>query len=309
MHQNFIYTDLVDQYLKGKLSKDERLAFEEKIQQDPLLANEVSLQQDIYEALGEARKAALKNRLNQVPIHQSPRAPWQGFKTAAVIGTLLLAGASSYYYVNSLTQSTEATISSTTATTKQVKYPKAYTLSHRSVVSEVEKPSAAPRPAEAETPFPSAASEATTPANVATRTNKPTVANQNIPNPTVVRPEVVSQFAEEDDVSINYDDFNVPAKQALQGNNYQKEDVAIETLSDSDYHFHYQFYDNKLYLYGEFYGLPYKIIALNTEADKKLFLEFKDDYYHIGEHRDIVPLEKIDDDALVKSLNKLSQAD
>ena len=310
MHQNFTYTDLADRYLKGKLSEGERLAFEEKMQQDPLLTSEMSLQQDIYQALGEARKAALKNRLDQVPIHQSPWAPWPGVRTAAVVGTLLLAGVGYYYYVDPSTESTEMAVPRTSST-NSITYPKAYTLDHTSVEDNLKplvpedsrneqllaetKPSEVADESKAVTRTKSSAPSATRRASSRT-------------SPTIVRPEVVSDFVE-DTPSIDYSDFNVPEKQTLQGSSYQEEDVAIEALSDSNYDFHYQFYDNKLYLHGDFHGLPYKIIALNTETDKKLFLEFENAYYRIGEHRKAVPLVAIEDSSLVKSLKKLSRVD
>ena len=289
MQQHFTHTEMADRYLKGKLSESERLAFEEKIQQDPLLASEMSLQRDIYQALGETRKVALKNRLNQVPIRHTP---WQGFRVAAVVGTLLLVGAG-YYYQASWDKSAEGTVFAN----KGITYLETSPLNSTPV---------------APAPIPEA--------RVSRVTDRPAVAERSRPiqpqigrassrkAPVIVRPDVVSEF-DEDSPSIDYGDFNAPQKQALQSNAYQKEDVAIETLADSDYDFHYQFYDNKLYLHGDFQGTPYKVIALNTEADKKLFLEFDHAYYRIGVHREAVPLVRIKDTALVKSLKALSRID
>lgn len=291
MHQNFTYTDIADRYLKGQLSESERLAFEEKMQQDPLLANEMSLQQEIYQALSETRKLALKHRLNQVSIHHSPWAPWIGLKTAAVVGTLFLAGAGYYYFDLSVASAEEDSSFSSTSVT----YPKAYTLDHSAKGALKTKESV---------PAVSPPSEVTAQENI----TKTAPSKRTFSTPTIVRPDVISEFDEEA-LSVNYDDFNVPEKQMLQGSHYQEEDVAIEALLDSDYDFHYQFYDNKLYLHGDFRGMPYKIIALNTEADKKLFLEFHNDYYRIGEHREAVPLVKIEDSTLINSLKNLGQTD
>ena len=291
MYQN--YTDVVDRYLKGDLSGSERQAFEEKLRQDPLLAQEMSLQKDIYVALGETRKAALKHRLNQVSIDHSPWAPWQGFKTAAVVGTLLVVGASTYYYFNA--DATVAPIADTSVT-QRITYPKAYTLNHTPVAIIPEK----------ETPdVPATVEEPIAQNRVSVRSS--THRTKGIPS-IIVRPEVVSEFAE-DTPAINYNDFKAPEKTTLQGSSYQEEGVTIEALSDSQYNFHYQFYDGKLYLHGDFYGMPYKIIALNTDDDKKLFLEFDEAYYRIGEHREVVPLVRIEDSTLVESLRDLGKVD
>ena len=298
MHQNFTHSDIADRYLKGQLSKNEQWAFEEKMRQDPLLASEMALQKDIYQALGETRKAALKNRLDQVSIDHSPWASWQEVKMAAVVGTLLIVGASSYYYFGQSTESVTPLGLGTDAPTKNITYPKAYTLKHApiEVVPEITAPED-----EATTQPEAAIVQKSTTARSETSRVLPT----NIA-PTIVRPDVVSKFTE-DAPTINYSDFKAPEKQTLQGNFYQEEDIAIEALSDSKYDFHYQFYDNKLYLHGDFYGMPYKIIALNTETDKKLFLEFNDTYYHIGEHREVIPLVAIEDSTLVKSLKNLGK--
>ena len=289
MQQHFTHTEMTDRYLKGKLSESERVAFEEKIQQDPLLASEINLQRDIYQALGETRKMALKNRLNQVPIRTTP---WRGFPVAAAVGTLLLVGAG-YYYQTSWNEPTENMASVNEEVTYLETSPLNSTPVTPAPIPEARVSKVADQPATAER----------------SRPTRPQARRAPSPKaPVIVRPDVVSEF-DEDSPSVDYRDFNAPEKQALQGNNYRKEDVAIETLSDSDYDFHYQFYDNKLYLHGDFQGTPYKIIALNTEADKKLFLEFDHAYYGIGVHREAVPLVKIKDTTLVKSLRELSHID
>ena len=291
MHQNFTYTDLADRYLKEKLSEDERLAFEEKMQQDPLLASEMNLQRDIYHALGETRKRALKNRLDQVPVHHAPWTSWPGVRTAAAIGTLLLVGVG-YYYVASPAESTEAVVAPVSSVRPTI-YSTTYALDHTPV-------RAAPKVDV------SAITKATNPPVATPSAEAPRTPART--TPAIIRPDVVSEF-DEDVSSVDYHDFNVPEKQSLQGSAYQEEDVTIEARSDSDYDFHYQFYDNKLYLHGDFHSAPYKIIALNTETDKKLFLEFNHAYYRIGEHQRAVPLIKIEDSSLIKSLKSLNRVD
>lgn len=296
MHQNSTYTDLVDRYLKGKLSQSEQLAFEDKMRQDPLLAHEISWQKDIYQVLGETRRVALKNRLDQVPVHTTPWMAWSGSKVAATVGALLVAGTGFYYYFSPLGDPANA-IDNSLPTTPSVVYPRAYTLRHA-------PPAVAPRvnlPEASVAVPPAVASSEKVPVPDQSKT-KPTLAEVR---PTIVRPDVVSEFAE--DTSVDYSDFAPPEKQTLQRNNYREEDVAIETLTDSQYDFHYQFYNNKLFLHGNFRGLPYKIIALNTEVDKKLFLEFNHTYYRIKKRKKVAPLVAIEDSTLVNSLQELEQ--
>jgi hypothetical protein len=285
MSQDFTYT--IDRYLKGQLSEEERRVLEEKMQQDPLLAQEVIWQKDIYHALGDVRRAALKSRLDNIVIHPTPHFFGQRWLTAAAVGTLLLAG-SAYYYLTSkesiravIPQKVEAPLT----------YPEAYTLQR------VPQRSAPKRVALPTTPSQTSSS----PSKVS---NALSAENQRL-QPTVIPPQVVSRF-DEDPPAVDHNDFRAPEKSSLQANTYQEENVAVEALSNTQYVFHYQFFDNKLYLHGDFDQTPYKIIALNTENSKKLFLEFDGAYYRISEHRAVVPLTKIEDPTLVKSLKSMS---
>ena len=285
MSQDFTYT--IDRYLKGQLSEEERHALEEKMQQDPLLAQEVTWQKDIYHALGDVRRAALKSRLDNVVIHPAPYLFGQRWMTAAVVGALLLAGAA-YYYV-ALEEPELAPAPQRVEVT--LTYPKAYPL---------------PRIPQRDTPErvvpPTASSRVFSSASESSHALSAEIKRAQ---PTVVPPQVTSQFAE-DTSAVDYGDFAAPEKATLQENTRPEENATVAALPDSRYTFHYQFFDNKLYLHGDFDQTPYKIIALNTEDSKKLFLEFDGAYYRISEHEAVVPLTKIEDPALVKSLQSVS---
>lgn len=287
MNQDLTYT--IDRYLKGKLSEEEQRALEEKMQQDPLLAHEVTWQKDIYHALGDVRRAALKSRLDNMVVHPSPHFLGQRWLTAAVVGTLLVAG-SAYYYA----ASDEPEPTAHQAIEAPVTYPEAYTL-HR-----IQRDALA-----TVSPEDASSKEAPVPIDEAVNAAPTAFIKARPAQPAVVPPQVTSQFAEDAPV-VDYSDFEAPEKSALQENAYREENVTVEALSDSRYTFHYQFFDNKLYLHGNFDQTPYKIIALNSEEDKKLFLEFDGAYYRIGEHEVAVPLVKIEDAALVKSLKNMS---
>ena len=288
MNQDLTYT--IDRYLKGKLSEEERRTLEEKMQQDPLLAHEVTWQKDIYHALGDVRRATLKSRLDNVVIHPVPYLLGQRWLTAAAVGTLLSVGVA-YYYLNF----NEPKPGSTPAIEAPVAYPQAYTLRQAPQTDASISTALKATPPKESSSVPNRVAN---PSSVAS-------AQTQRAQPTVVPPQVMSQFGE-DTSAVDYGDFAVPEKSTLQENIRPEENVTVEALSDSRYTFHYQFFDNKLYLHGDFDQTPYKIIALNTENSKKLFLEFDGAYYRISEHEAVVPLTKIEDPALVKSLQSVS---
>jgi len=85
-------------------------------------------------------------------------------------------------------------------------------------------------------------------------------------------------------------------------------DISIETVADAKYPFHYQMMDQKLYLYGDFKGIPYKIIALNQGRRRQLFLHYESSYYLLNQMQiEIVPLQRITDSTIIKALNRLNE--
>lgn len=295
MNQRFIYSDKADLYLKGKLSGNERIDFEEKMQKDPLLQSEIKLQRDVYHALGEARKAGLKARLNQIPVDQSPWFAGAPFKIAAVVSAFVATSVVMYvtftpseedvvYQVN-LDEQGQQIYAESSAKINAPKPSTIAAIAEKSETAVVQEPD--------ESTF--------------TASNEPVAQTEVRKIPTIQRPNVTADFSE-DDVQLDYSDFEVPQKQALQGSASMDSEVAIEKVVDKAYPFHYQFYNGKLFLHGDFQDAPYKIMALNTENGRTLFLEYAGYYYRIEEQEAISPLTSITDTSLVKELRRLSTA-
>ncbi|WKN41592.1 hypothetical protein [Tunicatimonas pelagia] len=293
MDQHFTYSEQVDRYLKGKLSASERAAFDEKIQQDPLLQNNVKLQQEIFQAIGETRKANIKARLNQIPIEQSPWLIGSPFRVAAVVSGLLVASVGTYLTL---------TPSDSTFNPVDIASPETLSAKEQPIVQ-------APKPATVLEPIPDVVipepNESTLVADA-----RPTTIQRSATRelPTVRRPAVATEFSE-DAIQVDYSDFEMPQKQALQANDAGETNISIERIVDKVYSFHYQFYDDKLFLHGDFAEEPYKIIALNTKSDRNLFLRYAENYYLLEEQTKISPMILIRDTTLVKQLNKLSAID
>jgi len=291
MDQKFTYSEQVDNYLKGKLSETERVAFDEKMQQDPLLQSEMKLQQDIFQAISETRKAKIKARLNQIPVDQSPWAIGSPFRIAAVVSALFITSVGTYL---------------------------ALTPSDTSVLTPVDIALSNPPNTEnqpvVQPPKPIVNSEAIPDVVIAEPDNNTLVADA-LPTkiqqpavrelPTIRRPAVTAEFSE-DAVQFDYSDFETPQKQALQTNDAGESNISVERVLDKVYPFHYQFYDDKLFLHGDFAEEPYRIIALNTESGRNLFLKYAENYYMLEEQTEVSPLVLIQDIGLVKQLIRLN---
>lgn len=308
--KDFIYSKKFDDYLKGKLQKDEKLSFEEELRQDPLLRNEVKWQQEVYQSLGDARRVYLKNRLNQIPVNTAAWYNFTGLQWAAVVSSfLLLTGGSYYYFASSSIDSNSIEQEEIVVSSIDIKVPE----NNQQVLLEKVKPTLSLPSYKEEIPQDeslSASSEILLLNSTETRgTKERSYEKQESGNeviPEIVRPDVLSSFHEESQ-KIDYSDFEVPDKTLLQKPESSVSEVEIETVVDSKYPFHYQWYNHKLYLHGDFQGIPYKIIALNQDEEKKLFLEFNGEFYRLKkEQKDIVPLEVIQDSTMINALIKLS---
>ncbi len=62
------YNERIEAYLRDQLSAEDKVDFEQSLQQDPLLQNEFLLQKDIMGSIQSYRKAELKQRLQQIDV-------------------------------------------------------------------------------------------------------------------------------------------------------------------------------------------------------------------------------------------------
>lgn len=80
----------------------------------------------------------------------------------------------------------------------------------------------------------------------------------------------------------------------------------IENRQHRLYDFHYQFLDNKLFLYGDFGQTPYEIIALNLAEGRHLFLKYDTRFYTIdSQQTEVAPLQAIEDSVLINALKNI----
>jgi hypothetical protein len=63
------------------------------------------------------------------------------------------------------------------------------------------------------------------------------------------------------------------------------------------------FFDNKLYLLGNFDEMPYEIIELNAKSGKSYFLFYSDNFYKLEtDQLKPAPLQRVENDSLVNEL-------
>lgn len=300
MGNHLIYSEFFDKYLKGKLSESEKKAFDEKVRQDPLLQGEIKLQKEIFLALGETRKTALKSRLDQVPVDNLGWFSMHAGQLAAVVSAVLVVATGSYFYFTNTADHSEHHI---------VEVDPAH-----AVTGLIQENLSVPAPALEKKRNQDL--EGVTPYDLAGKSTDGEEALADIPQnadekpaviPDITRPDLVTDFAEDTPV-INYEDFEAPGERIVESTTHDDvNNIDIENIVHQQYNFHYQLLDNKLFLYGDLSGTPYKIIALNFKNGKSLFLEYNGAFYAIDAgQRDIAPLQVIADSALIDELNRIT---
>jgi hypothetical protein len=126
---------------------------------------------------------------------------------------------------------------------------------------------------------------------------KPTVVQPNVIQPDIVDPSEDENFElseiNKDNQFNNLDKIKENAEST----------VTVSTVKDKKNKFHYKFFENKLYLLGDFTDMPYEIIELNSAKGKSYFLYYNDSFYKLNtEEVKPTPLVKIENDSLVNEL-------
>lgn len=253
--------EMMDDYLSNRLSAEDRSAFEQQVQADPQLAQQLNIQKDLVAGLRKARTAELKQMLNNIPV-----APASG-------GSSMLAKVGTWTVVAGLV----ATGIYLFSTREEDKAPEEVTVIAEQQpeaelgVSEVPKtePEIVPEKEEKKAPENNK--------QVAKKKTQVEPQPETTIPPTAKQLDVYTPEAEEtDDATRKYE--------LEQMENIKKSFVtsSIEVETDTmskKYTFHYSFKNNKLALYGAFEKNLYEILEFIGEQKRTVVLYYKANYY------------------------------
>jgi len=284
---------LIESYLEKNMSLEARDNFEHLLEQDPILRSEVEMQQQLINSIKDFRKAELKAQLNNVTVGVGPMG-FLSIKTAAILAITAIVGVGTYLYlqkdssvteITPITEHREETISSDQELTLPEEVPSI------AVAEEMATPEPASKKSE---PI----------AKTAKTTSKASQPNQDqglIEPAAVSVPTVIQPSKEENDLSI--DELEMPNEKISQLDKHEQNALAVENTVHTEYNFHYQFYQDKLFLYGDFKDTPYEILELNFSNGKKLFMYYRGAYYPLMENQvEIASLEALTDQEIIKKL-------
>lgn len=301
---------MIDAYLEGRMSEGEMRDFELQLKKDPIMENEFQLQKDIVSSLKEYRKAELKARFEGINVGS----PWMGAGfnavniTLSVVLTSLL-GVGVFFYANRGDNAPAITAEETT--------PEAI---HREKISPL-TPISPDAPSKGDAGIADNFREIVPPATSQTRSvvtenaarqkeaerPLPVTGSNRTTDPAAGQPNIV-EF-ENDGALASGEPIQLPENTLSGLGTTSPAPLEVEKKEDRKHHFHYQYYNSKLYLYGDFKNIPYELLELNNSAGKMLYMYYKDNFYYIQDSQmEIVPLKRITDPELTTELNELRTA-
>ena len=86
------------------------------------------------------------------------------------------------------------------------------------------------------------------------------------------------------------------------------EPIDVELVDTRSNRIRYRYYAGKLYLYGNFEQDPYEILEINSAEGRTVYLYHQESFYKIESSNEILPLEAIRDQRLIQELIILQKA-
>lgn len=276
MNREYNYSELIEDYLTGNLSEKQIQEFELQLQKDPDLNKELMLQKDIISAIKDVRKAELKSMLNKVNVSSTNGFnyfPIQ-FAGAILVSSMLAIGA--YYYFSE----------------KNQPEPESSEVISDNNVTKNELPE-------------NTESESSDQTN--SLKQNPLVSEDLSKEKTTETTEASDKTVEEQTQEVISDLKNPPVEgeTSTPGDQPKSSDINVETKKDTKHAFHYQYYEDKLFLYGDFKGSKYEILKIPASGTNNLFMSYNGKFYKMERSRKIKAFEPVEDPAVIQQLQKI----
>lgn len=290
MEYNPNMANQIDDYLSGKMSEVDKLSFENQINTDSFLKNELNLQNDIITSLRGARNLELKARLNAIDVAGVSTGANLGWKIAA--GVVIVSGlftASYFYFKNAADVIVpQPQLMDSTALAEPKGESSAVQLEKFQVISvqevqEITAPTAKP----------------VTNSPKAKASKDIAVKNNDVRFELPVAPHAEQDLLTEVNSASPNENLSTENKQI-------KSSVEVSLDHKSELKFHYKYFNNKLYLLCDFGSKPYDLIELNRKKTKTLYLFFDKNYYELKDNQtDATALKIIKNSAIIKQLEAI----
>ena len=289
--------ELLDQYVGNRLAAQDRAAFEQKVASDASLKAELQMQQRIVEKIREARIKELKTMFNNVPVSALETGTSPIVKAALWIAAAGAVGIGAYFLVDK----NENPAAETAVQQEQVTPESAPQRTESS-----EQPTNTQPQARDEQDNAASSSSENTANQVPNANDTPkesSAANQESITEERKAPAPLDVFDPTEEAETPSAE-RAPEERIADSAPLSKSSIVVETdNTNKKYTFHYQFKNEKLYLYGTFERNLYEIMEFFSDNKRTVFLYYKDNYYLLNEDNEAIkPLNPISDPLLVKKL-------
>lgn len=272
--------ELLDDYLANRMGTQERVAFEEQLAADPELQEALKFEQRMVEGIRDARKAELKQMLQNVQV-PAPTGVSLLAKISAGTLTVALVAALVWY----LKPTSSATNPGEESRTEQTEADKS------APMVQPDQPAVLNQSAPAENSEPDQETPKTKPSNKVNEST-PAVASEPAPK--------VQPFVPEGDESNTTVDN-------LSENSEPSKTSTIQVTVDKEnkkFNFHYSLQLDDVRLYGPFEKNLYEILEFFSGEERTVFMYYKNNYYLLEQGKTTAPLKPVWDKALIEKLNE-----
>jgi hypothetical protein len=288
------YKLLIESYLAGDLSAEQTTQFEKEISENPRLQNEVSLQKSIITAIQSGRKAELKARLNNLDVAVSTGL--KAWHYASIIGVVSLLGVTGYYLFPFKDKQEPVVVS--VLSPKQVEEGKVPSKDQEEVLESESNSSDLPSSTKNAATVSTSAKQNTVSGNTASdarsKEEVPSLPDLNTPEGAVHEP-------------LNKEIEN-PQHGLGKTSHLGTSVPGVEVVKSKKHPFHYRYFDNKLFLYGNFETKTYVILELNTAKGQEFYLKFDANYYDLETNKtEISKLELVKDAHILSQLEEVQK--
>jgi len=288
------YTEeTIEAYVTQKLSASETVLFEKQMASDPALKSEVELQQDVVSSLRNHRHAELKARLNKIDVGTNTYNIGSKIASSVIIASIV--GAGFYLYISNNLESNTKNIGNNTvaavSTDKNVNQSSEVKTNTVAVAPDVNNKN-------------NAGSANSGQNNVQKNNNQNIAADNNASTevPSELTLPEVTEFNNNNEFSSS-DNNTLPDASIVKSPITKVENTTVAIKDNNKKEYTYQFYSNKLFLYGDFNSSTYDIFEFNRNGKKQVYLYINAQYYQLNNNQvEVANLITIKDKSIIGQL-------
>ena len=284
------YSDLIENYITNRMSDLEKVEFEHLLSTNSDLKTEYLFQNQLVHSIQEHRRQELKARLSEIQITSPVPFGWTAALSGIAVATLIGLGIYLWSIDDQgafidLTEENITTFAGETIAEKPSIYLEEAIVKEQQIQIPIEETVASIENLIA--------------------ANSDEIEENSVPQIASVENKLPKTGLSSSEEVINSEVNEPLPPTALINHSESISGVDVQLLENKKYDFHYQFYDNTLFVYGQFNKEPYEIIEIKSKKGRDLYLFWDEQYYFIENTQVIQSFAQVIDDELKAELDTL----